>query len=65
MTPLKVEQWQLLQQNHPNQALVQYILSGIGEGFRVDFNYGKAVCKPVKSNLLSAGMNPEVVTVYL
>ena len=65
MTPLKVGQWQLLLQNDPNQALVQYILSGIREGFRVGFNYGKAVCKPAKGNLLSVGMNPDVVTAYL
>ena len=65
MTPLKVEQWQLLLQNHPNQALVQYILSGIREGFRVGFNYGKVVYKPAKGNLLSAAMNTEVVTAYL
>ena len=37
----------------------------IKEGFRVVFNYGKAVCKPAKYNLLLAGMNPELVTAYL
>ena len=52
-------------QDHPNQALVQYILSGIRGGFRIGFNYGKAACKPARCNLLSAETNPEVVAAYL
>ena len=48
-----------------NKALVQYILSGIKEGFRVGFDYSKASCKPAKCNLLSAETNPDVVTAYL
>ena len=64
-TPLRYEEWHQMLQNHSNQALVQYILSGIKEGFRIGFNYGKASCKSAKCNLLSAETNPEVVTAYL
>ena len=48
-----------------NKALVQYILSGIKEGFGIGFDYGKASCKSAKSTLLSAETNPDVVTAYL
>ena len=64
-TPLKHEEWQLMLKNHPNQALVQYILSGIRGGFRIGFNYRQAACKPARCNLLSAEINPEVVATYL
>ena len=63
--PLKYEEWQRMLQSHWDQALVQYILSGIREGFRIGFDYGKVSCKPAKCNLLSAEMNPDVVTAYL
>ena len=52
-------------QNHPNQALVQYVVSGIRKGFRIGFDYWKASCKSPKCNMLSAETNPEVVTAYL
>ena len=52
-------------QSHPNQALVQYIMSGITQGFRIGFEYGKTSCRSAKCNMLSAETNPEVVTAYL
>ena len=64
-TPLKHEEWQQMLQSHPNQALVQYIMSGITHGFRIGFQYGKASCRSAKCNMLSAETNPEVVTAYL
>ena len=65
MTPLQYKKWWQVLQGHWNKALVQYILSGINEGFRVGFDYGKASCKSAKCNLLSAETNPDVVTAYL
>ena len=64
-TPLQYEEWWEVLQGHWNNALVQYILSGIQEGFRVGFDYSKASCKPTKCNLLSAETNPDVVSAYL
>ena len=60
-TPLQYEEWWEVLQEHWNKALVQCILSGIQEGFRVHFDYGKASCKPAQCNLLSAETNPDVV----
>ena len=53
------------EERHPNQALVQYVLSGIREGFRIGLDYRKASCKSAKCNMLSAETNPEVITAYL
>ena len=64
-TPLQYEEWWEVLQRHWNKALVQYILSGIKEEFRVGFDYSKASCKPAKCNLLSAETNPDVATAYL
>ena len=64
-TPLKYEEWQQALQGHWYKALVQYILSGIKEEFRIGFDYGNASCRSAKCNLLSAETNPDVVTAYL
>ena len=64
-TPLQYEEWWDVLQGHWNKAQVQYILSGIKEGFRVGFDYSKASCKPAQCNFLFTETNPDVVTTYL
>ena len=36
-TPLRVDEWATLLEAHPDRQFVQYILSGIANGFRIGF----------------------------
>lgn len=36
-TPLVAFEWEALLANHPDRQLVSYLLTGITEGFRIDF----------------------------
>lgn len=64
-TPLKVEVWASQLRNHPDKAFVNYILSGIREGFRLGFDYKDSKLLPARSNMRSAINNPKVITDYL
>jgi hypothetical protein len=63
-TPLVVGQWESLLQDHPDRLLVQYIVTGIKEGFRVgfrrDYKYKRA-----SGNMRSAIMNPKPVADFI
>ena len=63
-TPLVVGQWESLLQDHPDRLLVQYIVTGIKEGFRVgfrrDFKYKRA-----SGNMRSAILNPKPVADFI
>ena len=63
-SPLRVEEWGKMLSEHPDKPLVQYILQGISEGFRIGFRYGNSHLK-LASNLLSAKTNLQVVMAYL
>ena len=65
-TPLKHPAWLQALSGHPDQALVQYFLRGITEGFRI--GYSSAMehnLKSSKRNLEGAIQHPEVVNDYL
>ena len=64
-SPLVASQWRFFLQHHPDKQFSGYVLTGITQGFRIGFDYRKAECSPVLSNLVSADNNPEVVTKYL
>ena len=63
-TPLVVGQWESLLQDHPDRPLVQYIVTGMKEGFRVgfrrDYKYKRA-----SGNMRSAIMNPKQVADFI
>ena len=63
-SPLNIEEWRRLLRDHLDVELVQYLLAGITEGFRIGFDYSKT-CTSEKCNLSLAEDNPEVVTTYL
>ena len=52
-------------QEHPDKELVEYILHGILDGFRIGYDYRKAHCVPAKLNMVSAVTNPQVAAAYL
>ena len=52
ITPLHSEQWAVMLADHPDKDYVDYILSGIKEGFRICFDWDKLASGTF--NLLSA-----------
>ena len=63
-TPLIADQWEHHLKDHPDRNLVQYILHGIREGFRIGFNRDNK-CKRATSNMNSAIANPQPVSEFL
>ena len=61
-TPLKLAQWEESLKGHPDQEFAQYLVRGIRDGFRIDFNYREHTCSSAHSNLPSVQANPEVVS---
>ena len=63
-TPLKLEHWESLLTSHPDKEYVNYLLKGIGEGFRIGFKEAGSVSS-ARKNMRSALENSEVVSAYL
>ena len=64
MTPLDAAQWEILLADHPDRQFVQYLLSGIREGFRIGFDRNHT-CKRATGNMNSAISNPQPVAEFL
>ena len=65
MTPLKLHTWGKELAAHPVQELADYILRGIEQGFRIDFNKSSIQLRCQRGNMHSASEQPEVVEDYL
>ena len=64
-TPLDVSNWETLLEDHPNRPLVDFLISGITEGFRIGFKEQSTPLKFAKRNLSCAIQHPETVGNYL
>jgi len=65
-TPIRMEEWRSALVSHPDTDLVQLVLQGISQGFRIGFDYGtKRVQRCAHGNMSSALDNPVVVDSYL
>ena len=63
-TPLHVDRWESLLAQHPDRYYMDYILTGIKEGFRVGFE-DVAPLSSARRNMHSATENFQVVSEYL
>ena len=64
-TPLEWTMWVTWLQGHPDRMLVDYIIRGLREGFRIGFNGSTESVHKAACNMLSATKNPEVIQEYL
>ena len=64
-TPLRVQAWEQGLKNVPDKQFVQYILSGLKQGFRIGFNFATNPLADGSKNLVSALEHPEVIDEYL
>ena len=61
VTPLSLDAWKNNLRSHPDRDFVQYLLSGIQEGFKFGFDYSHFTCGKGRCNMLSATKNAAVV----
>ena len=57
--------WYSMLISHPNRQLVQFMLRGIGEGFRIGFSRQPSSLESARCNLKGARDHPDVVSDYL
>ena len=63
-TPLHKKAWQACLRLHPDQNLVQYLMRGFTQGFRIGFDC-RCELKGAKKNMHSATQHPMVIDNYL
>ena len=67
-TPLNLSQWESMLEHHPHRVYVDFILSGIKDGFRVGYNRpseSELALFSARKNMKSVDNNPHVVKDYL
>ena len=64
-TPLSAQAWFTMLQNYPDPSLIQFILDGICQGFRIGFTRPQSSLKSARNNLEGAQQHPDVVSDYL
>lgn len=65
VSPLNWEIWQECLAPHPDRDYVDYLITGMREGFRIGFSYGTHQCKKCSDNMRSAKQHPQVVRDYI
>ena len=64
-TPLCASAWHSVLRSHPDRHLVEFMLDGICNGFRIGFTKQPSSLKAARSNLEGARDHPDIVTDYL
>ena len=64
-TPLRVSAWEEALGKHPDRQFVEYVVSGLKNGFRIGFDHITSKLTSSRNNMLSAKENPHVVDEYL
>ena len=65
VSPLQLDQFQLELRYHPDRYAVNYVISGIREGFRIGFVASSVSLKSALSNMRSSIEHPSVIDAYL
>ena len=65
VTPLIAEHWAIALEEHPDQAFVRYIVTGITKGFHIGFDHSSKRVYSSTQNMQSALRNPGPVVAYL
>lgn len=65
VTPLRLAAWEEGLASHPDREFVDFICTGIREGFRVGFDYHHHVCKKAGRNMGTVNDHEEVVEGYI
>ena len=55
VTPMVAGEWETLLTLHPDDAYRVFLVKGLGDGFRIGYDYVSARCRSAASNMQSAG----------
>ena len=64
-TPLVLSAWQQAFKEHPDQAFVHYILSGLSHGFHIGADRAYLSLHPGPGNLTSVSQQPQLVEAHI
>ena len=64
-TPLQLEVWRRMLQNHPDADFAKYILCGIEHGFHIGIQQAPFNLKSSRRNMSSAISHPQVIEEYI
>ncbi len=64
-TPLRAAAWQRMLADHLDRQLVEWMVRGIQQGFRIDYQHDSRDLRKSKQHLSSVQQQPEVVQDYL
>ena len=65
VSPIRVDRLRKEASAHPDPQFVDYVLTGIQEGFRVGFNPLSVSLRSARQNMPSASLQPSVIDDYL
>ena len=65
VTPLHWREWQASLRNHPDEFVVNFVLTGIKEGFRLGYEYSVQQPRISRRNMPSPTKTRTVVSAYL
>ena len=65
VSPLRGDQFRLELRSHPDRSAVNYVLTGIQQGFHLGFNSSTISLRGASSNMRSAAEHPLVIDSYL
>ena len=65
VSPIRVDRLRKEASAHPDPQFVDYVLTGIQEGFRVGFNPVSVSLRSARQNMPSASLQPSVIDDYL
>ena len=65
VSPIRVDRLRKEASAHPDPWFVDYVLTGIQEGFHVGFNPALVSLRSARQNMLSASLQPSVIDDYL
>ena len=57
--------WDRMLEKYPDQAYQVYLVKGIRECFRIEFNYGSATCVSATTNMHLASEKPDVIDGFM
>ena len=61
---MRAVKWEVLLASHPDREIVEYLLRGIRQGFRISFDREKCRLRSRTQNMSSANERPEIVSKY-
>ncbi len=65
VTPLVWQQWEEELREHPDREWVEFLVTGVREGFRLGHDQSKVVLKERRGTMYEASQHREVIQEYL